>query len=607
MRHLKITLFFIVTLAIYFSFGFHHIGKFMTADEHLWIYKRIPKYWNAVKDQDWKGTYVHEKPGITLSIISGIGLSGYDGTQKYLAQNHASITGDTQPIEKMLSDFRLPILVFNGLFSIFFFWILKKITGNDWVALWSAILILLSPILLGASQIVNSDSLLWTFATATILSFIAYLEKGGKKFALLTSFFLGLSMLTKFTATILMPFLFVVAIFFFFERMKDFSEKKESLSKKIKESAVAYFAIILGSVSVFAILLPASFYELKRYLYDGTVGYSIMPFILIPIALVLLLLIAESHWLKNRHTIAILGFLHKTWIHASKLIYALLTATFLVLIINYFFGQDFLWLERVPFDARQANIFKHTGLAAKYLLEFRPIVFSLAPLVILLCLFIWTKSFFLRSKENLLILSFSSFILIYNVAVIQQGLLNTIRYNIIIYPSFFILAAIGLHSALSPFKKSWVKPVATIAIISVSALSLWMIKPFYFNYTNFLLPKEYIVVDSWGYGGYEAAAYLNSLPDAEKKIAWTDYYGFCDFFKGKCLENYSIDQSKDPIDYFVLTRRGEIQYYDKMNDKSFIRKSRNVLQLRPYYENNSPLWELQIDQRPENFVKILAK
>ncbi|MFZ2882243.1 MAG: hypothetical protein WA019_04165, partial [Candidatus Moraniibacteriota bacterium] len=101
------------------------------------------------------------------------------------------------------------------------------------------------------------------------------------------------------------------------------------------------------------------------------------------------------------------------------------------------------------------------------------------------------------------------------------------------------------------------------------------------------------------------AKYLNSLPDAEKKTIWTDYYGVCEFFKGNCLIRYSINQAISPIDYFVFTRRGKIRYDQKMKDKSFVKKSKNLLKLKPYYEEALPLWEIQIDNRPENYIKIL--
>ena len=124
-----------------------------------------------------------------------------------------------------------------------------------------------------------------------------------------------------------------------------------------------------------------------------------------------------------------------------------------------------------------------------------------------------------------------------------------------------------------------------------------------------MLPKKYLVTDSWGYGGYEAAQYLNPLPDVENKSAWSDYYGFCDFFRGKCTSDYSVLQNELPpsFDYFVFTRRGEIIYNQKMSKKSYVKKHKNMPQIKTYYEKTSPKWEMKIGERPENYIKIFAK
>jgi 4-amino-4-deoxy-L-arabinose transferase-like glycosyltransferase len=606
-NRLKIGLFFLAAFAIYFSFGLYHIGKFVTADEHLWVYKRIPHYWKSVLAQEWRKTNIHEKPGITLAIISGVGLIKHFNPTAYLREMGTDIKGTSRYIESMLSVFRIPILFFNGLFSIFFYWVLKKITGKEWTALWSAILILLSPSLLGMSQIINADSLIWTFSTATILSFIVYLEKNDKKFLALTAFFLGLSMLTKFTATILMPFLFIMAGAYYLEKTPSFLGKKEEFSRKILKISVGYFLIILGSLVVFAILLPASFFKVKQCFYAGTIGYSIMPLMLLPIFLIQTLLVVEHFWLKNKITISFLERSHKIWSRCSRAIYLFLAGIFLVLIINYFFGHDFLRLEKVPFDARQGRIFKNLFLIKKILLEFRPVVFTLAPVVLFSCIYLWIKVLFSDIREKFLVFVLSLFILVYNIAVIQQGLLNILRYSLIIYPAFSILAAIGLQYLMDKIKtKRLTESIFTLTILILSFSSLWQIKPYYFNYANFLLPKKYIVVDSWGYGGYEAAMYLNSLPEAEKKIIWTDYFGVCEFFKGTCLTDYSIDQSAQPIDFFVLTQRGRVRYYQNLNHVSFIKNTKHLVQLETYYEDGKPIWKLEIDNRPKNYVKIFS-
>ena len=68
-------------------------------------------------------------------------------------------------------------------------------------------------------------------------------------------------------------------------------------------------------------------------------------------------------------------------------------------------------------------------------------------------------------------------------------------------------------------------------VIFSSVKEIKGIYPFYFNYTNELLPKNDIITTAWGYGGYEAAKFINNLSDDPKStIVWTDYGGVCSFF-----------------------------------------------------------------------------
>jgi len=138
-------------------------------------------------------------------------------------------------------------------------------------------------------------------------------------------------------------------------------------------------------------------------------------------------------------------------------------------------------------------------------------------------------------------------------------------------------------------------------ILAFSFVHLFLSAPFYFNYTNFLLPQKYLISDAWGYGGYESAQYLNSLPNANDLLVWTDYDGVCEFFIGKCMLRQYKYSAKQNFDYAVLTRRGKILY-----DPNHIRwiKEDN-LSMKEAYDNPVPDWQLLINDRPENFVRVV--
>ena len=201
--------------------------------------------------------------------------------------------------------------------------------------------------------------------------------------------------------------------------------------------------------------------------------------------------------------------------------------------------------------------------------------------------------------------SITFFVLVYYLAYIFMDVVAIVRYSIVIYPLLCFLAALGLWQAHMVLKKyvQRTKIIFTFLAIIVSFFSLYWARPFYFNYTNFILPQKHIISDAWGYGGYEAAQYLNSLPDSKNLTVWADYYGVCEFFIGKCLTDYNLATGLYNIDYYVLTRRGEIRYWQGQSRWDLP----GGVKVSPYYENPVPLWKLEIGNRPENNIRIFKK
>jgi len=205
-----------LSVCLFYAFGAYHLGKFKTADEYYWIQERVPQYWDALSSQNLKKTLINDKPGISVALVSGAGLLFEEAPIRYLTKVDDDLkTYAVEKSERVNLAFRLPILIFNGFFLIFFFWIIRRTTENRWIALWSVILMSLSPILIGISQIINPDSLLWAFSTAAIFSYFALLKTGEKKFIFLTSLFAGFSVLSKYTADILFPFFFLFMLIFY--------------------------------------------------------------------------------------------------------------------------------------------------------------------------------------------------------------------------------------------------------------------------------------------------------------------------------------------------------------------------------------------------------
>jgi len=167
------------------------------------------------------------------------------------------------------------------------------------------------------------------------------------------------------------------------------------------------------------------------------------------------------------------------------------------------------------------------------------------------------------------------------------------------YPIFAFLGGIAANELAEKIKFRKTKIVILILIITCGIFSLWKIKPFYFNYSNFILPEKFLITDSWGYGSYEAAQYLNSLPEPEKILIWTDRSAICQFIKGSCIRDYKIDLNKTIPDYFVLSKRGVIRHQFLWKYPELANKKSS------YYYEKEPNWQININDKSREFVKII--
>ena len=595
---------FLLVYLIYFSFGFFHLAQFQTADEHLWIGERVHTYWHSLSPKDWIKTQLSDnpgsdkpsKPGVTVALISGIALFWEKNPQKDIS--------NILEVESLYKSFRLPILFFNALFMFYIFWLIKKITANFWIAFWSFTLMLLSPILLGISQIVNPDSFLWLFSVATILTFIAYLETEEKKFLFLSPVMLGLSLLTKYVSTIFFPFLFLIFVLFCLLNIPKWKNEKIEVSQKILKFSFFYLLTFFGSLIVFSFFMPAVFMD-KQIFLKGTVGYSSMKKIIPLILFTQFIIILDSILFKNFYIEKIFAFIRIHLKSLFKIIFLLLAISFLLVLINWNVGTPLLNKDSaIDYSLSEAIFNKNSPFVKNFLYQFFPLIFSLTPFTIVFILFFWIRQGLGKISHLFLSIAISSFIIIYYLALIVEKLPSTVRYAIVIYPLVLIIASLGIYEFFSHDKLKKINKIyISFAIIAISFISLWQIKPFYFSYINFLLPEKYILSGAWGYGGHEAAQYLNSLPNSKDIVVWADYGGFSKFFKGTTYRRYILKNEWKKVDYYVFSQQGKMMY-DYWCNKRKNTCQRKYVPLNNFLETKTPVWELYIDDRPDNFIKI---
>jgi len=104
---------------------------------------------------------------------------------------------------------RIPLTIINSLFVIFFYLFLIKITNNKKTAFLGSLILSLDPVSVALSRWYLADSYLMIWLFLSFCSF--YFIKKKKLSIITTALFLTLSFLTKPTALILLPVLFMIA------------------------------------------------------------------------------------------------------------------------------------------------------------------------------------------------------------------------------------------------------------------------------------------------------------------------------------------------------------------------------------------------------------
>jgi len=600
-------------LILNFSFGLSRLGSFAAVDEPLWTSDtgRIQKFWNNVADGEFWKTMVSDKPGITVAILSGIGLAQVN-PDHYTDFFLQKLPDKTPAVEKFNFAFRFPIFIFNLLMLVVIYIFSRKLFGKT-AALISFVFIGLSPLLLGISLIVNPDAIIWTFFSLSLLSHFIYLEKKTKKYLFWSGIFLGFSILTKYVANILYIFYFLLIFLEYIVRKSRY--EKEGITHYFRKSLGDYFVLIVLSLFTFYLFLPAAWVDIRRLL-EGTIlskaFLPVWPFFIAIIAFIL----ADIIFWKNRLTEKIMRFFSRFGRPMIKVIFAFFLLFTLGMLFNTYSGMKFYDLESII--ASPKSSFSANNFLGMMLANFYSLFFGIAPIAFLSIIGLGLFNVFSKKepdKNYFIAFYLILFILVYYTASIFSHVSATIRYQIIIFPLVFILAGISIHNFVQSdiFNKYILKyipkyvflPLIYFIFIFFSAYSLWSVKPFYFSYASSLLPEKYVLnLKDMGDGSFEAAQYLNSLPDARNFSIWTDKRGVCSFFNGNCSSAIGLEKEKVDFDYFVVSAGREART-TKMTLSRFNGGHDSIIRLDKIYEMEDTDFCLRLGGRPNNFVKII--
>lgn len=589
-------------------------------DEPYWSYDRVPKFWNALKTMQWKKTHLCDKPGIAIAAVSGTGLA-FDNEDFYSIKELQSLRykpktpEQLQRIENLYFHLRLPVFLFTLAVLPLFFFLTRKLLGQK-TAIFATIFIGLSPILLGISLIVNSDSMLWILTGLSILSLFVFLENNEKKYLIISGILLGLSVITKYVANILFVYFFLIFLMEYFLH----AHQKIEIGSYLKKAFLNYIILFATAMVTAFALWPATWIKFKL-LIKYTVGHPVFSSTWPLYVGIIGLLALDIFLLKTKFSKIIFNF----FIKYRNILTKTVGAVFLILIaivllqvyakINIF---DLQGLIASPKGIGSGNIIqKYSGAI---LADIYSLIFSISPVVLfffLFSIFGLFKSKKEMDRRSITILYLLVFVFIFYLGSAVNEVITTVRYQIMTYPLVFILAAIGISSFLEIEKVKKFVPniVAIVATFLLLVLSLFFVKPNFLAYSSEILPKIFIVnLKGMGEGSYETAQYLNQLPNAHAMIIWSDKGAVCERFVGKCFIDFKRKTfSENKIDYYVLStdrmsRTIKLSKGIKIVDEEKKRAKEAIdsyVNFEQMYSMKNAVFEVIIGNNSNNFVKVI--
>ncbi len=597
-------LFVLIFTLTFFVFGLQNLSRFAAVDEPLWLDGRIGKFWKSISEQWMDKTLVSDKPGITVAISSGPGLlfvepKDYRNTRNEFETKHPGIN-----IENLYLAFRLPLLIVITLLLPLFYLLLAPLVGIR-AALFGYGAITLSPVLIGMSKIVNPDSLLWVFAPLSFLAYLVFLEKRAWRYLLLSGLLFGFALLTKYVANFLVVYLF--ALSFLYPLWKQ--DEKLTLSFLFKVFLI-WFGI---SVATLYLFVPAFWVHPTTLLASTLFSQAFEKVAWIFIVLITLVFL-DQILVKSRVSLFFIETLKPYGGIFGKMILGFFILTFSIAFLNGIFGMPWIHFSEMLASPKTSGL-QH--LLSLFFTNFYPLTFGVAPLILLgMSVMLWqTWSAHFRSFTSLhrLVLALILFILLYYCGSTVNGVVLINRYQIMLYPLMALLGGIGLFVLTEILWKSFRKSSLTTfpALILLAGISLLLafspfVSRFPLSYTSSLLPKQYSVdVKDMGAGSYEAAMYLNELPDAKDTAIWTDKTGVCKFYVGPCLDGFNLSKLRAKnVQYLVLSSGRAARTAHRFAPTESLSTAEDALRLDTYYERNDPLYEIRINGRASQNVKI---
>lgn len=488
------------------------LERFITSDENTNIFLAGSEVLLAFLRGDFKGTYWHFYPGVTMSWLDSLGLAGGWGWARLTGQTALPLAdflrGD---ILAVLVATRLPYALLSAAFVPALYYLLRRLlaptTADDpltrWPATVAALRVALDPFFLAHSRVVHGDAPVAVFMGLSALALLLYLRQNRRRWLVFSAGLGALAALTKAPGQLIAVLAVAVpAADWLWATLRRRQVDRALLRRRALD--VVWWGGI--SLAVFALLWPAMWVDplgTVRRMLEETVGK-----------------VDEGHlvFFMGRATTnpGLWFYPYVIWMRLTPVtaIGALLSVVGLI-------------IPRRPSDDTLSRL--KAVSAQLWLIALVLLIFGLAS----------------AKKQD--------------------------RYLLPIFPLLDILAALGWYNALRMtiynlrFTGDWAERRRHSVLIGGAALVFafqampvfnWY--PYYLAYFNPLAGGLARAVETtlvgWGEGLDQAAVYLNAKPNAERLfVASTPSQTFLPYFKGTG-ENFYTNDVALRADYVVIYR-----------------------------------------------------
>lgn len=201
-----------------------NLAAFIEGDEaYYWQFAN--DFYAAVLNRDWRATAIgFGHPAVTMMWLGALG--------RFVAW---LVSGQADPASVImafdfshLAEYRLPIVLANIALTLGIFELARRLLGNRiaWAAL---ILMALEPLYLIDARSMRAEALSSGFIMVALLSFLLFLDRGHRRYWLLSAVLLGLALLSKLSALFLVGYAGLVLGLYLLARPIGWAERARRL------------------------------------------------------------------------------------------------------------------------------------------------------------------------------------------------------------------------------------------------------------------------------------------------------------------------------------------------------------------------------------------